>query len=181
MFSRTDPSLVRKPAWFGCGLVIGCLFLAVSCGYRFSGGASLPGATERVAVETFQNRTGEIGIEAVITNDIIYELTRAGKADISDKAGADAILRGVVRSAKSTTISHRTAHTSTERRITVSVDAQLVTPSGKVLWSVRNVTASEEYTVAGDKLATEQNKKSAVARLSGRLAQRMFYQMTSDF
>jgi hypothetical protein len=134
-----------------------------------------------MAVETFDNRTGEIGMEAIVTNDIIYELTRTAAAEITDKKQADAVMTGVIRSAQSHNISHSTAHTTAERRITVVVDVKLTSSAGEVLWSAIGISASEEYEVAGDKTATEQNKKSAIARLSGRLAQRIYYRLTDDF
>lgn len=155
--------------------------LAAGCGYRLAGGGSLPGDVRRIAVETFTNRTGEIGIEAVITNDILYEITRTDKATISDKNRADAVLTGVIRSARSSSISHSAAHETSEERVTVVVDVSLVSTSGETLWSASGISASEEYTVAGDNMGTEQNKKSAVAKLSGRLAQRIYYRMTDDF
>jgi outer membrane lipopolysaccharide assembly protein LptE/RlpB len=159
-----------------------CLFMAVaSCGYKFSGGASLPGDARSLAVKTFINKTGEIGIEAVITNDILYELTRTAGAAFADEDNADAVLTGTIRSARRSNISHRTAHSTAERRITVVVDVQLSSPDGKTLWALNGISASEEYAVASDNMVTEQNKKSAVSRLSKRLAQRIYYQMTDDF
>jgi hypothetical protein len=63
----------------------------------------------------------------------------------------------------------------------VVVDVQLTGPDGKTLWASNGISASEEYAVASDNMVTEQNKKSAVSRLSKRLAQRIYYQMTDDF
>ncbi|MCF8036288.1 MAG: hypothetical protein K9K62_05420 [Desulfobacteraceae bacterium] len=163
-----------------CGIVFLAACVA-ACGYRFSGGGRLPGDVTRLTIQTFENRSGEIGIESVITNDIIYEFTRTGKADITKNQTAQAVLTGVIRSARSSTISHVSSHTTADRRITVTVDVELARPSGKVLWSGSDISASEEYTVADDKIVTEQNKKSAVAKLSSRLAQRIYYRMTDDF
>ncbi|MBS3731572.1 MAG: hypothetical protein KGY42_01585 [Desulfobacterales bacterium] len=163
-----------------CGIV----FLAVcmaACGYRFSGGGRIPGGVNRLTIKTFENRSGEIGIESVITNDIIYEFTRTGKASVTKSKTADAVLTGVIRAARSSTISHVSSHATADRRITVTVDVKLARPSGTVLWSGSDISASEEYTVADDKIVTEQNKKSAVAKLSSRLAQRIYYRMTDDF
>ncbi|MFO7932003.1 MAG: LPS assembly lipoprotein LptE [Thermodesulfobacteriota bacterium] len=162
-------------------VVICCIAFFAACGYRFSGGGELPGGFESLSIETFKNRTGEIGIESIITNDITYEFTRTAKADISDRDEAEAVLTGEIRSARSSTISHVTAHTTGERRITVTVDVKLLDSSGEVLWSSRGISASEEYDASGDKLASEQNKKSAIAKLSGKLAERIYYRMTDDF
>ncbi|MCF8023861.1 MAG: hypothetical protein K9K82_00025 [Desulfobacteraceae bacterium] len=162
-------------------LLVWCLAFLAACGYRFSGAGELPGDFNRLAIETFKNKSGEIGIESIITNDITYEFTRTAKATVSARKEADAVLTGVIRSARSSTISHISTHTTAERRITVTVDVKLIDTSGAVLWSANGISASEEYTVADDKLVTERNKKSAVAKLSGRLAQRIYYRMTDDF
>ncbi len=166
---------------FKYAILVCFIALTASCGYRFSGGGELPGDFRRLAVETFKNRTGEIGIESIITNDITYELTRSGKITISGKKEADAVLAGVIRSARSSNISHISSHTTSERRITVTVNVELRDIAGNVLWSADGIAASDEYAVSGDKLVTEENKKSAVARLSGRLAQRIYYRMTDAF
>ncbi|MFW6080626.1 MAG: LPS assembly lipoprotein LptE [Desulfosalsimonas sp.] len=158
-----------------------CIAFLASCGYRFSGGGELPGGFERLAIETFKNRTGEIGIESIITNDITYEFTRTANARISSRDEAEAVLTGEIRSARSSTISHVSAHATGERRVTVTVNVKLVDSSGKVLWSASSISASEEYDASGDKLSAEQNKKSAIAKLSGRLAERIYYRMTDDF
>ncbi|MFW6334238.1 MAG: LPS assembly lipoprotein LptE [Desulfosalsimonas sp.] len=171
----------RPGAVFKYAIIFCCIWFAAACGYRFSGQGELPGNIERLAVETFKNRTGETGIEAVITNDITYEFTRTGKASISDKKEADAVLEGVIKSATSSTLSHISSQTTGERRITVKVDASLTDSSGNVLWTGKDISASEEYDATGDKIAVEENKKSAIARLSGRLAERIYYRMTDDF
>ncbi|MFP4158926.1 MAG: LPS assembly lipoprotein LptE [Desulfobacterales bacterium] len=158
-----------------------CIAFFAACGYRFSGGGDLPAGVESLAIETFKNRTGEIGIESIITNDITYEFTRTAKSDMSDRDEAEAVLTGEITSARSSTISHVTAQTTGERRITVNVNVKLEDSSGEVLWSASDISASEEYDASGDKLASEQNKKSAIAKLSGRLAERIYYRMTDDF
>ncbi|MFP4194407.1 MAG: LPS assembly lipoprotein LptE [Desulfobacterales bacterium] len=163
-------------------ILLACLIASLAaCGYRFSGSGELPGNLGKLSIETFKNRTGETGIESVITSDISHEFTRAAKASITGRKEADAVLTGVIKSARSSTISHITSHTTGGRRITVTVDAELLDPEGKVLWSASGISASEEYDASGDKLATEQRKKSAIARLSGRLAERIYYRMTDDF
>lgn len=162
-------------------LLLVCLVFLAACGYRFSGSGELPGNIGKLSIETFKNRSGETGIESIITNDITHEFTRAAKASIAGKKEADAFLTGVIKSARSSTISHISSHTTGDRRITVTVDVKLVDNSGNEVWSANGISASEEYDASGNKLATEQRKKSAIARLSGRLAERIYYRITDDF
>ena len=151
------------------------------CGYRFSGGGEMPANVNRIAIDVFENRTGESGIESIVTNDVINEFTRHPMVDVSTREEAEAILTGVITSARVASIAHRSAYTTAERQITIAVNVVLTTPEGAVLWSARGIAASGEYAVTDEKIRTEQNKRSAVADLSGRLAQRIFYQMTDRF
>lgn len=152
-----------------------------SCGYRFSGSGEMPGDIRRIAIETFDNRSGETGIESIITNDVINEFTRSPTVEVAGKEDAEAVLTGVIRASRTRSISHRSAYTTTEREITIVVDVALTTPGGEVLWSARGIEASGDYAVSHEKIWTEQNKKSALADLSARLAQRIFYRLTDRF
>ena len=162
-------------------LLIAVVVLSGGCGYRFSGGGEMPANVSRIAINIFDNLTGETGIESIITNDVVNEFTRNIKVEVSPREEAEAILTGVIRSARTTSIAHRSAYTTAERQITISVDLVLTTPDGEVLWSASGINASGEYAVSDEKIRTEQNKRSAVANLSGKLAQRIFYQMTDRF
>ncbi|NOY69686.1 MAG: LptE family protein [Deltaproteobacteria bacterium] len=158
----------------------------MSCGYRFSTQASLAGNVKRLCIATLENRTAISGLETIMTNDLIYEFTRSGSAAITDKKTADAVLTGTIRSATSETISHQSSHTSLERRITMVMDLRMTGKDGKIYWAENGLSDFEEYRMASDKLstdklATEQNIKSAVKTLSKRLAQRIYYQMTNNF
>lgn len=141
----------------------------------------MPADIRRIAIEMFDNRSGETGIESIITNDVINEFTRSPIVEVTGKEVAEAVLTGVIRAARTRSISHRSAYTTTEREITIVVDVALTTPGGEVLWSVRGIDASGDYGVSDEKIRTEQNKKSALADLSARLAQRIFYRMADTF
>lgn len=171
----------RLAKMFYAALILIFFGVTTGCGYRFSSVEDIPANVGRIAINTFENRTGETGIESIITNDVINEFTRHPHVEVTGAANAEAILTGVIRSARTRSLSHRSAYTTAEREITVLVDVTLSTPDGDVLWSARAIEASQDYAVATDKIRTEQNKRSAVANLSGRLAQRIFYRMTDRF
>ena len=46
------------------------------CGYNFPGGGKPPGDINSIAVTVLDNRTAEIGIEAIFTNAILREFLR---------------------------------------------------------------------------------------------------------
>ena len=83
---------------FSGGLVL--LLASMGCGYQFSGrGDAFPKNVQAVFVESFVNRTGEVGMDNEITTALRGELHRWGELRVVDSPDqADAILSGVVRS-----------------------------------------------------------------------------------
>lgn len=158
--------------------IVLCL-LAYGCGYRFSESIRLPGGIRHICVAVLENRSGEIGAESIITNDLIYELSRNGILGQSETA--DAVLSGVIRSVSIDTVSHRGINTSLQRRIRLTIDLSLKDAAGKMLWSKNGIWANEAYDVMSDKLATEWNKRTALSVLSKRLAENAYHQLTDDF
>jgi outer membrane lipopolysaccharide assembly protein LptE/RlpB len=168
----------RKPHLF---LLFPLLILATSCGYRLASEEKLPGGTKRLSISVFDNRSGEIGIETVLANDLVDQFTRSRSVRLVGMDRADAVLTGTIRGSRIRTISHRSPGEASERRITLLLDIVLKTPEGRILWSARGISAADSYLVAEKKLATEQNIKSAIATLSERLAERIYYQLTGSF
>lgn len=158
--------------------VILILLVAGACGYRFAGGGRLPEGIQTLSVGVFENQTKETGLEHLIANEIIHQFTRFGTVRLTDKDAADAFLTGRIQSAGISTIAHKTTNVSAERRIRVVVMPTLTAPNGRAIWSSPPVDEEETFFVGTDRLHTEQNKKSALAILSKRIAERIYYQMT---
>jgi len=170
------------PRFYLKGICFVLCLLVSACGYRFSGGGDLPGSIKKLNINVFENRTNENGLESRIANDLIYQFTRFGNLQLTEKTKADAFLTGTIKSVKSVTISHESANTSTERRIQVSIALKLTAANGKLLWSDTAISAYETYEVASDdKSQTEKNKKSALTKLSSRVAERIYYRLTDNF
>ncbi len=160
--------------------VILILLVAGACGYRFAGGGRLPEGIQTLSVGVFENQTKETGLEHLIANELIHQFTRFGTVRLTDRDAADAFLTGRIQSAGISTIAHKTTHVSAERRVRVVVTPTLTAPKGRVFWSGQSIAEEETFFVGADRLHTEQNKKSALAILSKRIAERIYYQMT-DF
>jgi outer membrane lipopolysaccharide assembly protein LptE/RlpB len=148
--------------------------LLCGCGYRFVGGEGFPFGIQTVFVQVLKNRTGETGIENILTNDLIYEFTRSGRVRVVGPAQADAVLSGNVRSAAVTTASRRSEIEASERRVTVSVNLVLKSSEGEVLWEVSGISASETFPVRSDELGTDISKRLAISVLSKRLAESVY-------
>jgi outer membrane lipopolysaccharide assembly protein LptE/RlpB len=152
----------------------------VHCGYHFAGAGNLPGGIKSVAITVLENRTVETGAENIFTNALIYEFTRSGQATVTDVANADAVLSGIIERLSITTASRTGTLSVLERRITAYVALKLKNQDGEVIWAATSITADETYEVA-DMATIEQNKREAIVRLSERLAEVAYNQMTEDF
>ena len=166
---------MRRLLWCSVALL---LVAAAGCGYRFSGGGDFPFGIKKIFVPMFANRTGEIGVEHIVTNDFIYEFTRSDKVEVADKESADAILSGVVATVSTETVSRTGSQNALERRVTVYLDLSLADRRGNVLWAVKRVSDDETYEVQSIKLSTERRKLTAIKVLSRRMAETVYNLLT---
>lgn len=164
---------------FGLALLVGLLLS--SCGYRFSGGGSLPGGAETISVLMLQNRTSEVGIQTKLSGDIIYEVTRRDSSRIAKPENAAAVLSGIVKTVQDTDIAHTGTSTASQRRVTIIVDMKLERPDGTRLWSRGGLSGYEAYDVASDRTRTELNRQNAIEKLSKRMAELIYKSITDDF
>lgn len=165
--------------WLFCSLT--AVMAAAGCGYRFSGNGELPGGVRRLSVGVFENHTREIGLEAWIADDLIHQFSRHAHIRLTDKSHSDGHLTGVIRSAAVTTISHASTSVASERRVRMTLDVRLTGADGRVLWTGKDIIDQEPFAVASTRTQTEQNKKSALATLSDRIAERIYYMLVDCF
>ena len=167
--------------------VIGFIFLSImmicACGYRFAGQGTFPKGVERIFIEVFENRTGKTGIERVVTNQVVFEFTRQrGKSLAGGAESADAVLKGVIRTIRTQTISRVGTEVASQREVTMTVDLKLVKQDGgEVIWAAKGITDRQAFDVSDSKLETDRNESLALARLSERMSERIFGRLTNDF
>lgn len=152
-----------------------------ACGYRFAGSGNLPGGIQTIAIEIFQNRTPETGLENTITNDLIYEFTRKGRSVQKNSKQADAILTGIIVSERITTISRQAQQGPLARRVAITVNLKLTGSDGEVKWSASDVSEFEEYDVAASRQETDSNKRQAIENLSKKLSEKVYSRLTDNF
>ncbi len=168
---------MRQKIW----LILFAGLLLSACGYRFSGGGSLPGGVATISVLVLQNRTAEIGIQAKLSADIVYEFTRRDSSRITKPENADAVLSGIVKRVQDIDIAHAGTSTADQRRVTITVDMKLERPDGSVLWHRNGLSNYETYDVAADRTRTELNRQGAIEKLSKRIAESIYKSITDDF
>lgn len=166
---------MKHKAWFFYPVL---LMMIWGCGYRFSGGGDFPFNVKSVFVPVFENRSSETGIETMITNDFLFELTRSSNVSSVEKEMADAVLWGVITSVSTQTIARSGRQTSLERNVRMVLSLKLTDRQGKVLWATQGFSDDESYEVLRDKFTTEKNKRAAIKRLSRRMAEMIQYQLT---
>lgn len=172
----------RSGGWSAAVVIMAAAAMLAACGYRFQGPAKLPGEARTLYVETFQNRTNQDGLETLVTNAIVAEFTKRSDALVaSDPAAADLLMRGVIRSMDSQTISSRRKDAAGERRVTIRLDAQLVDPDGRVVWEAKGLTDNDAYPVTDDKFENEQRERRTARMAATRIAERIFNRFTDDF
>lgn len=160
-------------------LFIGVFFSA--CGYRFSGSGNLPSGVQTIFIQVLKNRTVETGYESTVTNDLIYEFTRNGRAVEKSRDNTDAFLTGVIESEKIRTISRQGQLDPLERRVQITISLKLTDRGDTVIWSRSSISDSEAYDVGSNNQITERNKRRALEVLSKRLAETAYNRLTDNF
>ncbi|MBC2696670.1 MAG: LptE family protein [Desulfobacteraceae bacterium] len=163
------------------GIIFCLLIVFSSCGYSFRGGGNLPEGIKNLSVKMLENRTSETGAENIFTNDLIYEIISFGKVVLTKEDSADGILTGVIESMRIDAISHRNSYSSLERRVIVTLSLKLTDPTGRVIWSAKDISASKDYIVSSEKQTTEKNKREAINTLSQRFAEKVYNRLTNNF
>lgn len=158
------------------------LFVLTSCGYQFEGRGYLNSDVTHVAVEMMDNKSSATGAGVAFTNALIKEIVEKTDTKLVDDATkADAVLQGRVNSITFATLSRSTTESVVERRISASVDMQLVDKDGQIVWSVKDLTSRDEYKVSEDKITDNSNKKDAVLKIATRNAEKAVIRMMNKF
>ncbi len=160
--------------------VLAVCFCLFACGYRFAGSGDLPEGITSVGVRTLDNRTAEIGLENLLTNDLAFELTRSGRVPVKRPEEASVVMSGTIRSLRVSNLSRRGSNVTREQRVTLSVEFVATDQDGETIWK-RLLSDSEEYIVASDDFATRANRRAALESLSSRLAEKAYYGLTDRF
>ena len=163
-------------------IIILLVVLCSACGYRFAEQGGFPGDTERLFVKVLENKTQETGVESIVTNALLAELTLRKTDELaSGFDDADVVLSGVVNLVTIVTISVSKPDVADERRVTVSVDLKLTKKDGRIVWAANGLMDFEAYLVDTDTERTDANRRNAIRVLSKRIAERAVNRLSDDF
>ncbi len=165
------------------GFISICLFCLVACGYKFAGSGAFPGGVNYIFIEVLENRTSKIGLERIVTNQLVFEFTRQRESSmVSNLKDADAVLKGTINSVRTQTISRVDTAVASEREVVMTVDLKLVKrDGGEIIWAAKGLSDREAYDVNDVKIETDRNEALALTRLSARISERIFNRLTDSF
>ena len=128
-------------------LVAGVLLAALGgCGYQFVGESSLlPPDARTIYVESFVNRSREVGMDKELASALRGEIYRRGQLKVVDYSEqADVILSGVIRSLESTvaSVNRRDEVLQYESALTLDVTLRRRQPN-EILWRGQGLRLSE--------------------------------------
>lgn len=157
------------------------VLLATSCGYQFEGGGYLKEDVINVAVLVLDNQTNEVGADLTFTNALIREILEKSDTKVVDEASAEAVLQGSVKAITFSTLSRSDTENVVERRVTVRLDLRLTDSQGKVIWSVKDFSTDEEYTVSDDQVTDDANKNEAIDEVADRASEKIVSKLLVNF
>jgi outer membrane lipopolysaccharide assembly protein LptE/RlpB len=161
-------------------LIFICLLLS-SCGYHFEGGGYVGDDIRTMVVNVLENKSAESGAEVTFTNALIREILRVTDTRVVRENESDHLLSGALETIRFQTLSRITTESVIERRVTATISLQIRDGNGDVVWSVKDFTVDEDYTVSADNVTDENNKSKALEEIAEKAAERLVSQMLSNF
>ncbi len=190
-FSPIPYTLYLIPLWGGTVLkktanivLLSMIFASLTaCGYRFAGSGDFPEGVDTIFIEVLENRTSKVGVEQIVTNQLIFEFARQRESSlVSNREKADAVLKGTINSVRTQTISRVDTEIASEREVILTLDLRLIKKDGgSVLWAAAGLSDREPYRVDTAKTETDRNEDVAIVRLSERISERVFNRLTDNF
>jgi outer membrane lipopolysaccharide assembly protein LptE/RlpB len=155
-------------------IILLCLALllpvAVSaCGYSFRHNQSnLPPDIKTIAIPMFANRTNQVRLEAVITEQLRYQFSQSQILKIVPMDEADVILSGVITSISSDDVTLTSRSSSEFHRLSIAITAVLTRrDNGQALYN-GGTAQTRNYTVSANDAISSQAARMEALRLVAR-------------
>jgi outer membrane lipopolysaccharide assembly protein LptE/RlpB len=168
---------------FGFFFGILLLFSLGGCGYHLAGrGEVLPPDVHTLYIQMFGNRTYKAFLEDEVTNTVTEQFVQGKHLRLAENpAGANAILSGEVTAYTSRPIAYDHDDNILQYRASMTVNAVLKRAGDeKVLWK-GNVTWTEAYSANQNKSVQYDNESAAIAVISERNAQELYFRIMDNF
>ncbi len=161
------------------------LILTTSCGYHTAGNAvRLPSDLHTIYVPAIQNGSQTYRIGQTFTEAVVRELrTRTNYRVVTANDGtADATLSGVITNVFIAPLTYDsvTGRISSSM-VAVSLNANLISSNGKVLWSNPNFIYREQYQESTDTRSFFEEANPAVQRIANSFAKTLVADLLEAF
>ena len=153
------------------------------CGYHFAGtGGQVPGNINSIAVDVLENRTAQVGIEAIFTDAILTQFIRWKRLPVKPHNEAEAVLGGSIARISTEVASHRRPEKTLETRVTVTLALTLKrAETNEILWQNPSLSYFEEYVETGDALLTARLRREAIREIADFLAEKIYNDIFEGF
>jgi len=157
------------------------MVLLWGCGYKMVGKEThLPPGVSSIAIPTFTSKTLEPGVEVPFTQAFLKEFIRDRRVKVVDRAEADSILEGIIKSFSIYSVSYDRSGYALEYRVNIVIDLTLKKRNGDIIWREKDFLETLTYHASSDVLISEANKVDAIQRIGRGMAERIrnrfFYQ-----
>ena len=133
----------------------------------------MPPGVSSIAIPTLVNQTLEPGIEISFTQAFLREFIKDRRAMVVDRAEADAILEGIVKTFYIYSVAYDKSGHALEYETVVTMDIALKRKNGEVLWKEKDLIERQWYQTNPSVIATEDNKANAIQQIAQSLAERI--------
>jgi len=165
------------------GFYFAVVLLMAGCGYHFAGtGGQAPGNINSIAVDVLDNRTAQVGIEAIFTNAILTEFIRWKRLPVKPHNEAEGILGGSISRISTQDVAHSGPEKTLETRVTITLALTLKrTETNEILWENPSLSYYEEYFETGDALLTDRLRREAIREIAQFLAEKIYNDIFEAF
>jgi hypothetical protein len=128
--------------------VLLCIFVAMGCGYGFSGrGEEFPKDIRTVFIEPFVNRTREVGLDRELMTALKIELHQKGQLQVVGRLDeADAVLSGVLRLFDSRVVGFNRHDEALQYELVLTLDMSFRRRSpDQLLWRTQGAKFTDLY------------------------------------
>lgn len=174
-------TVLRKILFLTMISVLGFVFVS-GCGYSSALKRGKISSIDTLSIEMLTNSTKRPGVEGVITEALVQELSSMVTISSSSASDVDAIMSGEVVRYELKPLSYNTRSIVTAYRLKVTVSLQVSTlVDGSVTWSAK-LSDYEDFSVTlGDVSVTKGRERLALERIAEDLAETLRERMTEEF
>ena len=142
------------------------------CGYGFVGrGSALPPDVRSITIHTFDNKSGEPGLDIIVTGAVRDEFTADGRLTVDDSGRADSTLTGVIESYSLQPVAFKSTGEASEYNVSLSISVIHKTTRPEKILLKQKVSVNWRYVTQGTITASEGQRLLATKEAAKKAAE----------